>query len=90
MKHTINNLKIRSVFLILGLALGLILNFVLNLAWYFFKLIVLGYGHSAPEWFITVHERIEIILLIISVCSGLIASQILYRSAFQKRTKMKN
>lgn len=78
------NLKIRLTLLVLGLILGLVLAFGLNIAWYLFKLIVFGYGHSAPESFIKIHEWVERILVIASVLSGVIASQWYYHYAHKK------
>jgi ABC-type antimicrobial peptide transport system permease subunit len=78
------NFKIRLTLLFLGLILGCVLAFVLNIAWYIFTLIVLGYGHSAPEWFIEIDTWIERILIVISVLSCLIASQWFYYYAHKK------
>lgn len=68
----------------MGLLLGLVLGFILNLAWYFFTLIVFGYGHIAPEWYIEVHKWIEKFLVIFSIILCLIASQWFYYYYFKK------
>jgi hypothetical protein len=73
-----SSFKIRSILLGVGLLLGLIIGFVLNLAWYFLTLVVLGYGNSAPESYIRVQGLIELVLIIGSIIICLLASQWYY------------
>lgn len=85
----LENLRIRFTLLLLGLLSGCVLAFVLNVAWYLFKLIVLGYGHSAPESFIRIHVWVETTLIIISIIICLIASQWFYHYTFKKDKDIK-
>ncbi len=72
--------KIRIILLLLDLILGCVLAFILGFVWFFFKLIILGYGDSGPQWINTVYTYIEII----SIFSGAIASQWYYHYAHKK------
>jgi len=74
----------RLMLLFLGFVLGFVLAFILNVAWYLFRLIVLGYGHSAPESFIKLDEWVERVLVIVSILFCLIASQWYYHHAHKK------
>ncbi len=72
----------RFLLLAIGLAAGLILGLVLNI-WFFFRLTILGYGDSGPQWIIAVNNW----LWMISVLFSLVASQWYYHYA-HKRGKL--
>ena len=44
---------------IVGFLLGIVLTgFVVNFMWYLFCALILGWGDSAPEWYIGIQERL--------------------------------
>jgi hypothetical protein len=73
-------IKRRGMLLLWGLVIGLILGFVLNVIWFSFRLAVLGYGDSGPEWIIAVNNWI----FIISIAICLIGSQIVHHYVSKK------
>jgi len=79
-----SSFKTRIIFLSLGAFLGLLLGFFLQIIFYLFSLIVLGYGHSAPEDFIKLHRRIDLGLMAGSIIIASIASQWFCNRALKK------
>jgi len=71
--------KKRILIVLFGLVLGCISGFVLNLIWFLFRFLLLGYGDRGPEWIITVNRSIWVF----SISMGLIGSQVYHH--FRKR-----
>jgi len=80
----LEKLMIRFILLILCLVLSFVLVIIISSAWVFFSLVVLGYGDSGPDWLIEFEKWFEKILIIISIITGLIVSQLIYHRAFRK------
>jgi hypothetical protein len=74
-------IKRRGILLLWSLVIGLTLGFVLNVIWFIFRLTVLGYGDSGPQWIIGVNNWI----FIISMAICLIGSQIVYYYVSKKK-----
>lgn len=74
------SIKYRLILLFLGLILGWVLGGALTLIWFIFNSIVLGYADRGPRWVNTVNTVIQII----SILTGLIASQWYYHYAHKK------
>ncbi len=74
------SLGIRIVLLAIGLLLGWVTGYVVGFLWYFFKLIVLGYGDSGPQWINNVYD----VIWAVSILSGIVVSQWYYSYAHKK------
>jgi ABC-type multidrug transport system permease subunit len=79
-----NTIKKRGLLFLGGLVLGIVLGVLLNYIWFFFGLIVLGYGDSGPEWLTTVNRFIYVFSL--AIC--LLGSQVFYHYVYKKKPKL--
>lgn len=83
----IKHLIVISVVLALGLRFGVVFNF----AWYFFHAVCLGWGDSAPDWYVNIQHQIQSIVPIIgSVLSACIVEFIYIRYERRKLMKASN
>jgi hypothetical protein len=71
------------ILLFLGFVLGGLLGYVLNVIWYIFGLVVLGYGDSGPVWLTTIQH----ILYVFSIIFGVFVSQVYYFTCRRKYAK---
>ena len=61
--------------LFLGILLGFIIGIILNYLWFFFLALIVGWGDSAPGWYVEVQDFIHIAIVVVSVISCIILLQ---------------
>jgi hypothetical protein len=71
-----NRMKRWLVYTLAGIISGSILGYILLWGWFFFRLMVLGYGDSGPSWINTVNDIVFFAGLVI----GITGSQLLFVS----------
>lgn len=59
-----------SVYTLASIILGFILGYILLWGWFFFRLMVLGYGDSGPSWINTVNDIVFWGGLVIGIMGG--------------------
>ncbi len=69
-----NKVKRWFVYTLSGVILGFILGYLLLWGWFFFRLMVLGYGDSGPSWINTVND----IVFWAGLAIGIIGGQLLF------------
>lgn len=65
-----NKMKRWSVYTLASIILGFILGYILLWGWFFFRLMVLGYGDSGPSWINTVNDIVFWGGLVIGIMGG--------------------
>jgi hypothetical protein len=81
----IKNFKIRFAIFCFSIVLGYLTGVIINFLWYLFLALVVGWGDSAPEWYIEIQKIIFNTILIISVIIWIIGSQWFYHRRNKER-----
>ncbi len=80
-----NVIKITSLFF--KLVIGLVIGFALNISWYIFTGVVLGWGDSAPNWYFKIQNIVFNGVLLISVIGVFFVSHFLNKKEIMKRNE---
>jgi len=79
------NIKIRTILLIVGSFIGLVLGWAIGFVWLVFHSIVLGWGDTAPDWYFKVQGTVQTTILVISMITGMVGLQFLWNRTQRKK-----
>jgi len=82
----LENIKIRTILLVVGSFIGLVLGWAIGFIWLVFHSLVLGWGDTAPEWYFKIQGTVQTTILVISIIAGIVGLQFLWNRA-QRRKK---
>lgn len=69
-----NRLVVSSV----SLAIGVVIGLAVNLGWYFFYGLILGWGDRSPDWYFNTQNYVQNGIIIFSVASCIIFANIYF------------
>jgi xanthine/uracil permease len=82
------DLGLRAFLLAVSLLPGVLLGLFLNMCLYLFHSVILGWGDSAPDWYVKTQGSLQVAVMAASVLACIVLSQRLYRKRMRKNASV--